>query len=89
MAIHESPSNPLNPEGHVVNMEGAERALAEANEIEESSDPQVVQDVLEQLQSAHEALETLVPSLGKEVGVMVSALDYEIGRLHRILPTHH
>jgi len=89
MAIYESQSTPLNPEGTVVNMEGAERALEEANEIEESSDPQVVQDVLEQLQSAHDALKDLAPSLGSEVGMMASALEHEIGRLSRILPTHH
>lgn len=88
MVSYEPGSRALNPENHLVNMEVVERALAEANEVEESSDPQVVQDVLEQLQSAYEVLAPLGPGLGIQVETRISALKHEIERLHRILPTH-
>ena len=87
--MHEGQSTPLNPEGEIVIMDGAERALMESNEVEESSDPQVVRDVIEQLQSAHESLKDLGPSLGSEVRNMIGTLEHEIGRLKRLLPTHH
>lgn len=89
--MHETQPAPLNPEGEIVNMDAADSALEESNEVEGSSDPQVVRDVIEKLQSAHESLKDLGSSLGGSVRTKIIALEHEIGRLEQLkkLPTRH
>ncbi len=88
MGIHESQSAPLNPEGELLNMESARLALMDAGEIEGGSDLQLVENALEGLESARDALKELSSDFGSEVVEMLTALNHEIERLQKFSPTH-